>query len=67
MKQWRKIILCKKADKIARFSFECADIFLEKHHLSSFYDKRWTIYKKRSYSKGLKRKGVLKCLRQHLQ
>ena len=39
MKQWRKKILCKKAGKIAHFSFEMADRFLERYYLERFYDK----------------------------
>ena len=53
MKDRRKQRLCKKADKIAIFSFECAQIFLDRYYLNKFYDE-WT-------RREMKREGVLKC------
>jgi hypothetical protein len=42
MKQWKKKILCKKANKIAIFSFEFADLFLKRYYLENFYQK-WSL------------------------
>ena len=39
MKQWRKKILCKKAEKLALISFEMSDIFLKRNYIDGFFDK----------------------------
>ena len=39
MKQWRKNLLCKKAEKLALISYELADLFLKRNYLESFFDK----------------------------
>lgn len=39
MKQWRKKLLCKKAEKLALISFEIADLFLKRHHIEGFFMK----------------------------
>ena len=38
MKKWQKMKFFRKAMKIALFSLECADIYLQKHHVEPSFN-----------------------------
>lgn len=53
MKQWKKFIICKKAYRVAIFSFELADKILARYHLDNFFDE-WA---RRKEAKSKKERG----------